>query len=134
MSHITRIPPVVHDLINTSIDVPLFNDQHIHIIMSGILKINNKLYTYTRSLMMARGDRAVGTLSNTFYFYIANEIFQFDDICDDKIRNRAFKQKQATLDDFKKAYEGLFTKEEEMNAKISLLKQITMLKLKWCKR
>lgn len=135
MSHIIRIPPTSHDLINTSIDVPLFNDRNIQMVINGILKINQKLYTYSRTLMMMnRAERAIGTLSNTFYFYITNEIFQIDDIHDSIIRNRAFKSKPASLKDIQKAYEGMFTEDEEMQAKISLLQQITKLKIKWCKR
>lgn len=84
--------------------------------------------------MMTRGQRAKGTLSNTFYFYISNEIFHFDDIRDAIIRNRAFKSKPASLEDIKKPYEELFTHNEEMMAKISLFQQITKLNTEWCKR
>jgi hypothetical protein len=134
MSHILQIPPTSHDLINTSIDVPQFNDSNIQIVINGILKINQQLYTYTRTLVMTRGQRAKGTLSNTFYFYIANEIFHFDDIRDAIFKSRAFKSKPASLEDFEKAYEGLFTDDEVIRAKVSLFQQITKLKIKWCKR
>lgn len=135
MSHILKIPQTSHDLINTSIDVPLFTSRNIQININGILKIKEHFYTYTRTIMLASyGQRAIGTLSNTFYFYITNEIFLLDDIHDSIIRNRAFKSKPASLEDIQKAYQGLFTDEEVKNAKISLFQQITKLKIKWCKR
>lgn len=130
-----RLPRTEHDLINTTIDVPLFTDRQIQMVINGILRMGQNFYTYTRHFMLIKsGNRAIGTLSNTFIFHISNEILHINDIKDPQIKNRAFRRKPASLEEFVKVYDGRFTKEEEVEAKIGLLQQITKLKRDKCKR
>lgn len=135
MTHITKLPITSHDLVNSTIDVPLFNDDKMQIVINGIVRDDrDKLFTFSRTFIMMKGERAVGTLSDSFYFHIINEICCFSDICDDRIRNKAFKLQAASIDDLKCAYDGLLTTNDVTSANQSLFKQITRLKEKWCLR
>lgn len=106
MSHINKLPITSHDLVNTTIDVPLLNDDKMQIVINGIVKLKeatslndrDKLFTFTRTFIMIKGDRAVGAISDSFYFHIMNEICFFDDIRDDRIRNKAFKRNSVSID------------------------------------
>lgn len=138
INHLLQQPETEHDLVNTTIDVPLFDDKKIQIIINGIVKLKmngtEKLFTFVRSFILIRGDRAFGTLSNTFYFHIINEICHFSDILDDRIKNKAFKMKAVSSDELKRAYDNHYTPQEIMDSKILLLKEITQLETRWCQR
>lgn len=139
----SSLPEMEHDFVCTSIDTSIFDEKKILITFNGVFKMKSngdeddeeKLYTFSRTFLLKKENmRAKGTLSLTYYFDIANEQLHYDSVKDDKIKNKAFKKRQATIGEIEEVFSERDTREKDSQEKLQLLKQTIRMKTVWCKR
>ncbi|KAG5680258.1 hypothetical protein PVAND_009777 [Polypedilum vanderplanki] len=150
--HYASLPEYEHDFVNFTVDSPLFCPKiernsilkfcvpKFLVTVTGVFREKEnkeKFFAFSRTFFLEKDrngtGRATGTLSNTFYFEISNEIFNYEIVRDEKIKNKAFKNQQATDGEIESKFIN-DTVAERFEENLELLKQTILMKPEWCKR